>query len=112
MKEQIWCWLLIAILSGGIGTLACAHQAEEPEEAVELAGKMIAVKLDGDAERALVDKFNGRGFLTVVFIDSDENVVKTIAGYRPADKFATELEDTLKKALAPVTEEGGEATKG
>ena len=62
-----------------------------------LAREFISVKVNGDRTRHAVKKYNIRGYPTVLFLDSNGNIVQRVWGYLGPDDFAKIMEGVLKK---------------
>jgi len=71
----------------------------------KLAGQFICVKVDGNRNADLIGKYNIRGYPTILFLDSNGNIVQQIPGYvGPADFVKTMnivLKSTEKSAPVP-----------
>jgi thiol:disulfide interchange protein len=65
---------------------------------VELSAKFVNVKVDGDKQPKLIDKYNVEGYPTIVFYNSKGKEVSRIVGYRNPDDFLAAMKDALKKA--------------
>lgn len=62
---------------------------------VDLSKKFVCVKIDGDENRKLVEKYDLQGYPTIVFLNSKSEEVERIVGYKNADDFLK----TMRKAL-------------
>jgi len=68
----------------------------------KLAGQFICVKVDGDRNADSIGKYNIRGYPTILFLDSNGNIVQQIPGYvGPAD-FSKTMNAILEKTEKPV----------
>lgn len=67
------------------------------DEQVEklLTEAFVCVKIDGDTEEQLVEKYEVQGYPTIIILDADGTRLKTIGGFEPADLFLIELRDAL-----------------
>lgn len=62
----------------------------------DLAKKFICIKIDGDKNKDLVNKYTVRGYPTILFLNPDGSVINTSVGYIPADEFLTRMQKSLK----------------
>jgi len=63
---------------------------------IQLSGQFVPVKLNGEKDGAAQDrKFGVQGFPTILFIDSNENVVGKIGGYEAPDAFSRDMQRVL-----------------
>ncbi len=65
---------------------------------IELAGKFVCVKVDGDKYSKLVEKYKVDGYPTIVFYNSKTKEVSRVVGYKNADAFVAAMNEALKKA--------------
>lgn len=67
------------------------------DERVEklLTEAFVCVKIDGDTNEQLVEKYEVEGYPTIVILDTDGTTLKRIDGFEPADLFLIELRDAL-----------------
>ena len=63
----------------------------------ELARDFICVQIDAENKPDLARKYSVRGYPTVIFLDSEGQVMQSVSGYRGPDDFARIMEDVLKK---------------
>lgn len=64
----------------------------------ELSSYFICVKLNAEENTAAVNKYDVRGYPTVVFLNYDGSVNSRVVGYRPAESFKKSMEYALKNA--------------
>jgi thioredoxin-related protein len=73
----------------------------------------VAVKVDGEQNRKLVEQFKVEGYPTVVILEPGGSEIKRITGYEPAEVFAADLAEALElwklKGEAPELEKKLEA---
>ena len=67
---------------------------------VNLANKLIPVKLDADKPEPakVAQKYKVEGTPTILFVDPKGNKIHEVDGFLPADQFAAEMQKALKKA--------------
>ena len=54
---------------------------------VEKANEFLFVKLDGDEQRELKDKYDVKAFPTLILLDSDGEVIRKAVGYQSVQKL-------------------------
>lgn len=64
---------------------------------VESMKSVIAVKLDGDEEKAIVNQYQVTGYPTVLLLDSDGEVLQRQVGYVSAARLIALVEEATKK---------------
>lgn len=62
---------------------------------VAKAGEFVNLKLDADANRAIVTKYKVGGLPTILFLDQDGELIHRVIGYKPPDQFVAEMETAL-----------------
>ena len=67
------------------------------EKLVNLADKLICIKVDADEEKAIARKFRIDGLPTVVFTDPEGNEVHRVVGYLDSNDFMKEINTVLGK---------------
>ena len=60
----------------------------------------IPVRIDTDREPKLSAKFEVRGLPTILLLGPNEKELQRLSGFRPADKFLSELRQTIKTAAS------------
>ncbi len=56
----------------------------------------MPVKIDADKNKPLLRKYGIRGLPTILFVDSQGEVIKGIVGYRPPEKLVPEMESVFE----------------
>lgn len=59
------------------------------------SGKFICVKINAEKEPALAGKYGVSGYPTIIFLDSNGNVIRKIPGYLPPDGFLANMNKIL-----------------
>ncbi len=59
----------------------------DPRVQQKLSSNYVLVKINGDQNPDLVQKYQVYGYPTILILDSSENVVKNISGYQDPDTF-------------------------
>lgn len=62
-----------------------------------LAEQFVCVKIDGDKEKGLIQKYGVKGFPTIIFMKADGAVIDSVIGYRAPDPFAKIMNAVLEK---------------
>ncbi|MEW6620409.1 MAG: thioredoxin family protein [bacterium] len=65
-------------------------------EVIALSKKFIPVKIDCEVDKTTPNQYAVRGLPTIIFMDTDSQVIHQVVGYRGPKDFITEM----KKALA------------
>lgn len=65
-------------------------------EVVALTDNFVAVRIDGDRERAHVRKHNIQSYPTLVILDPRGNELSRVVGYQPAAEFAQYIKQYVK----------------
>ena len=80
----------------------------------EASKKFVCVKIDGDKQPALTGKYGVSGYPTIIFMDSNGNVVSRLPGFQAPDQFLASMNNVLSampkpsvKKEAPPEKEGG-----
>jgi thioredoxin-related protein len=63
-----------------------------------LSGQFVCAKIDADKNRALVVKYMVRGYPTVIFLNPDGQMTKTVSGYLGPDEFSGVMKFALSRA--------------
>lgn len=69
-------------------------------DVIALSKKFTCVKLDADKYPAIPDKYNVRGYPTILFFDSKGERIHTVIGYKNAENFLSEMKTALNKTGA------------
>lgn len=69
-----------------------------------LSKDFICVKVNADSDRALAAKYNVRGYPTILFLNSNGDVIGTIVGYRGPAEFSNAMENILKNVQKTAPE--------
>ena len=64
---------------------------------VDLASKMIAVKIDADKDKVTLQKYEVQALPTVTFLDSKGKKLHELVGFAPPDDFVKEMKAAIKK---------------
>lgn len=67
-----------------------------------LAADFVCVKIDGDSNRNLVQKYNVKGYPTTLFLNGKGVVVQRVRGYAGPGKFYKVMKSVLAKYSPPV----------
>lgn len=66
---------------------------------IELAANnFISVKVDGDDDYDFAIKYAIRSYPTILFVDSEDNEIHRVIGFRNADQFLAEMETAMLNA--------------
>lgn len=68
------------------------------KEFQDMHKRFVFVKVDGDRNRELVERFKVSGYPTNIFLRPDGTQVHEIVGYVPKDRFLSEMQAALSKA--------------
>ena len=71
------------------------------------AAKFICVKINAEREPALAGKYGVSGYPTVIFLDSNGNLLQKIPGFLPPDRFLAAMNRilaTMPKPIAKIDE--------
>jgi thiol:disulfide interchange protein DsbD len=66
------------------------------ESVVAAAEDFVSLKIDADIQRDLSGKFKVVGLPTILFVNAEGEEIHRVVGYRPPDKFVTELETAMR----------------
>jgi thiol:disulfide interchange protein DsbD len=72
------------------------HGTYVDEKVVAKAREFVSLKIDADAERAMVTQYRVGGLPTILFIDSDGEEIHRVVGYREPDQFVQEMNVALQ----------------
>ena len=65
---------------------------------VDLAQKLIPVKINTDKQPEVAKKYNISGIPVIIFVDDKGTEFHRIEGFHPPDDFAKEMQTALGKA--------------
>jgi thiol:disulfide interchange protein len=65
------------------------------KDVVAKAGEFVSLKLDADAHRSWVSRYQVGGLPTILFIDPDGKEIHRVIGYKPPGQFVSEMEVAL-----------------
>lgn len=65
------------------------------------AERFICVKIDAEKEPAIANKYGVAGFPTIIFLNSNGNVISKIPGYLPPDRFLANMNKVLSALPKP-----------
>lgn len=68
---------------------------------VKLAGKFVAIIVDGDVDKDLCSKFGVKGYPQTVFVDTKGKVAGQVGGYVETSAFLSQMSAAVKK-VGPV----------
>ena len=74
------------------------RQTYPDRRVVNLAQKMIAVRINVGQDSAIAEKFQVEGTPTIVFLNSKGKKVHEFVGFRPPEEFVKEMKEAIKKA--------------
>ena len=60
-----------------------------------LSPRMVSVKVNAEKRKDLAAKYKVRGYPTILFLNPDETVRKSLRGFQPPEKFTPLLEQVL-----------------
>ncbi|MBI4845738.1 MAG: thioredoxin family protein [Candidatus Omnitrophica bacterium] len=62
-----------------------------------VCGQFICVKIDADQNQQLTQEYKVQGLPSTVFLKADGTLIRTVAGYMPADQFIALIKQILEK---------------
>jgi thiol:disulfide interchange protein DsbD len=62
---------------------------------VAKAADFVNLKLDADANRSIVQRYQVGGLPTILFLDPDGREIHRVIGYKPPDQFIVDMETAL-----------------
>lgn len=62
-----------------------------------LSRRTVAIKVDGDKEKALVQQYEIRGYPTLVFVNGNGKEIGRIVGYRKPEPFLQQAQKVIGK---------------
>jgi thiol:disulfide interchange protein len=65
------------------------------ENVVAKASGFVNLKLDADANRPIVQRYQVGGLPTILFLDADGREIHRVIGYKPPDQFIDDMETAL-----------------
>ena len=74
------------------------RQTYPDRKVVNLAQKLIAVKINAGTDTASAEKFQIEGTPTIVFLNSKGKKIHEFVGFRPPDEYVKEMKTALSKA--------------
>ncbi len=77
-------------------SLTLEERTFSDSEIVSLSDNFVCLKIDGDKEQAVVERFKIQDYPTILFIDRNEKELSRIIGYQPAAEFSRLLKEQLK----------------
>ena len=80
------------------------------KDVVELAKPFVCVKINGDKNIALVERYNVHAYPTIIFLNSDGTEVKRVNGYINSQEFIEMMKQIRSQeiitASQPITQDG------